>query len=432
KVLIQLASTGLLASVLVLHFAVWRRWSVWPLLAAFASHHMAFAYGFENYVLAMPPVLLVLAVWFTMAGCGPVARLLAMVPLAGAVYVLHVYAFAFLFGAIALLEAGFWWRGRGRVSGFPLHAVLVACVAIGPALHLFVVAAGTAGIEPGATEMGGMLRRLTVALSPFTALGQPYLDPGVLRVAALQIVAMAMIWGIARARFGVAIRDGTAIALWGLLAVSLVVPANFAGVALTDIRFPALVVCLLVAFSDVRLSRACAVVLAVAVVAAALGRTVWLESRWAQHDGEVRELLAAGAVLTPDDRMLVARTGLGWDVLLHSHSAAHLAREVGLFIPDIFSGGNALTATGAYAARDAFQPYPLEVARLIAEAEAPRRDGRDVMRWQERYWADWPAFYTHVLVLRAPGRPVPDTPELGEVVAIGSFFAIYETGSVAN
>ncbi|NNL74094.1 MAG: hypothetical protein HKP29_12090, partial [Silicimonas sp.] len=45
QVLIQLATTGLLASVLMLHFAVWRRWSVWPLLAAFASHHMAFAYG---------------------------------------------------------------------------------------------------------------------------------------------------------------------------------------------------------------------------------------------------------------------------------------------------------------------------------------------------------------------------------------------------
>ena len=67
KVLIQFATTGLVLSTLLLHLSIWRRWSVWPLLSAFTMHHMAFAYGFENYVLAMPPVLLALALWFALS-----------------------------------------------------------------------------------------------------------------------------------------------------------------------------------------------------------------------------------------------------------------------------------------------------------------------------------------------------------------------------
>lgn len=104
KLLIQFATTGLLALVLVLHAAIWRRLSVWPLLASLAMHHMAFSYGFENFVLALPPALLGLALWFVLRERSDVQRLVAMTPVVGAIYVLHLYAFAFLYGTIALLE----------------------------------------------------------------------------------------------------------------------------------------------------------------------------------------------------------------------------------------------------------------------------------------------------------------------------------------
>ncbi len=197
KVLYQVATTGLLAAAVVLHFAVWRRWSVWPLLAAFGTQHMALGYGFENFVLALPPMLLALALWFALRDRPAPLRLGAMIPAAGLLYLCHLYAFAFLYGAIGLLELQRWWSGR-RLGTFLTVAALMALMAAGPVLHLVLSAGGADGIDLGKTDFGTVFSRLTVVLSPFTALGVPFLDAGILRVAALQLFGLCGLWAILR------------------------------------------------------------------------------------------------------------------------------------------------------------------------------------------------------------------------------------------
>lgn len=251
KVLFQIATTGLLGAALVLHFAVWRRWSVWPLLASFAMHHMALAYGFENFVLALPPMLLALALWFALRDRSVLLRLGAMIPVAGAIYVLHLYAFAFLYGVIGLLELRRWWEKR-RPAGFLLSAALMSLLAAGPVLHLMLAASGAAGIDPTRTDFGTIYDRLRVVLAPFTVLGVPYLDAGILRVAALQLLGVCAIWSVLRfAGYAVRLHRPAAWALSGMAAVTLAMPPTLGAVHLSDIRFPVALLALAVAVSDV-------------------------------------------------------------------------------------------------------------------------------------------------------------------------------------
>lgn len=175
--------------------------------------------------------------------------------------------------------------------------------------------------------------------------------------------------------------------------------------------------------------RPAGTVFVLALVTASALRAGWLEARWAAHDGEARELLHLAETLDDRDRLLVARAGSPTDVLLHSHSASHLARDVGLFLPEIFSGGNAVRARPAYRLRDNFQTFPVPVASVVDEARAPRSPDPERLPYAELYWADWPAFYTHVLVLGRAGQAFPEVPELGRLIRRGSFFALYQTAA---
>ena len=429
KVLFQFATTGLLAAALILHFAVWRHWSVWPLLAAFGTHHMALGYGFENYVLALPPLLLSIAAWFLLRERGAVTRLLPLVPVAGGLYLLHLYAFMFFFGVIGLLELQKWWVAR-RLGTFLLVAGLMAAMAAGPVLHLVLSATRSAGIDVAKTEFGTVLSRLRVVLSPFTALGVPYLDAGILRAAALQLLGLCAVWGVLRfIGRPVRLKRGTLLAVCGMALVTVAMPPTLGAVHLSDIRFPVAFLCLALAVTDVRLTQGQGTVLALSVVAACAWRASWLEPRWAAHDREVRELLSLNAALSEQDRILVARAGPASDVLLHSHSASHLAREVGVFLPEIFSGGNAITARPQYAARDNFQTFPILADELVKEARNPRSPLSDDVPYSDRYWTNWPEFYTHVLVLGRNGETFSEVPEFGSLIRRGTFFALYRSGS---
>lgn len=80
KILIQVGSFGLFAVTAVLHRTIWSAWSVWPLIVVMVTHNMTWAFGFENFVLAAPAAILVLALWFAMATRGPVVRLAVIRP----------------------------------------------------------------------------------------------------------------------------------------------------------------------------------------------------------------------------------------------------------------------------------------------------------------------------------------------------------------
>ena len=427
KFLIQFATTGLLAATIVLHASVWRRWSVWPLLAAFGMFHMAVAYGFENYILALPPMLLALALWFWRCERKTVPRLLPMIPAVAAIYILHLYAFIFLLGMIGLLELQKWWTaGRGRRELLKVLLMMLLVLA-GPTAHLVSVMFVTAGVDTGEIAFGSVQSKLGVVLSPFTSLGVAILNDEVFLATWLQFLGVTAIVLVCRfLKPPVTMLSGAKLAAIGMVLVTLLMPKTLGAVHYTDIRFPVALLCVLIAVSDIRLPRVGAAVFVVLIASASFVRVAWLETYWSTHNAEVRELLTLDGVLSSEHRVLVARTAEPIEVLLHSHSASHVARVTGAFIPDIFSGGNSLSARPEFALRDAYQSFPQPVSRLIEEANAPRPAVRGETPDGSLYWADWKKFYTHVLVFARAGETVPDIPELGRVVRRGSYFALFE------
>ena len=180
-------------------------------------------------------------------------------------------------------------------------------------------------------------------------------------------------------------------------------------------RWPVLAAALLIAGVRVDLRARAAGVFVAAVLAAGLGRTLWLEARWAAHEAEVAELRAAAAVLGPDDALLVARNGLDMGVLLHSHSAAYVARDRGLYWAGLFTGGNALSPRPEYAASDLVQPFPWSWRQFFAKDLAGERD---IPEWHE--YSGWREVYTHMLTADAP-TPA-EAAAVGPTIASGRAF----------
>jgi hypothetical protein len=358
-----------------------------------------------------------------------------MIPVAGVIYIFHLYAFGFLGLSVGLLELHRWWHRERSASALAKVLAGGLAVAVGPALQLIASTSGAAGIDLGETSFGELGPRLLVPLAPFVSMGFPQhsLDPTNMALAQMIMLYWLLLFGTLTYRLRapadriLQFAPETGLALIGTLVLTLCMPSILGAVHFTHIRFPVLFLCLLLAVTNLRMSRSLAVAFTALIVGSTALRVGWLEGKWQEHDTEVRELLTLERHLDGEDQLLLARAGNPGDVLLHSHSTAHLVRRTGLFFPGIFSGGNSLSPRPEVALRDVTQSYPIEIGEIIAEARAPRAPEGLADSPGQRYWADWQSFYSHVLVLGAPGAKIEAAPELGRLVQRGSFFALFET-----
>jgi hypothetical protein len=387
-------------------------------------HNMAWSYGFENFVLAAPFVLLALALWFALEKSGALLRLGLVWPLAVAIYVLHLYAFGFLMMALGLLELQRAFERRGAAGVIKAAAAplaMLALIALGPALHVLSALSASPEIEMGSITHGGMRTLLMTTLSPTSGFGHVLDSPETILVAAaVLLMLLAAPLACRTAGLSVSFEPRLRLAAPVLLAVTLIVPHEFASVYYTNIRFPVLLGAVLIAATRVDFGLRSGGIFAVLVLAAVLAKVEWIASKWRLHDDQVAELREAGRALAEDDRLLVLREGNGHTVKAHSHSASYLLRDQGVYWMGLFTGGNALSPRPEFAERDHTQPFPLPWQVLGARyREHPLfAEGRPLHRWQD--------FYTHALLLLDPDQSRPEMTEIGTPVVRGSFFEILQ------
>ena len=139
----------------ILHRALFRRRSYWPLCIALVAYNGLFMLGFLNYVAGIGLMLVAAGVWVRQAD-GPVAaRLLVASAFALALFLCHLMAVAFFGVVIAAIEAEQLWRARRRLTP-SVVAGRLACLAvpfIAPAA-LFLFAAPLAKSFAGAPDVG--------------------------------------------------------------------------------------------------------------------------------------------------------------------------------------------------------------------------------------------------------------------------------------
>ncbi|MEM8977764.1 MAG: hypothetical protein AAGD43_37415 [Pseudomonadota bacterium] len=424
KIIVQFASFGLLISVFVLHRAIWGAWSVWPLLAVVLLRHMPLGYGFENFSLAVPVVILVLAGWFFMIKFSFISRLLLIWPLVLIVYVLHLYAFGFLMMALFLLEVGQWWAARsmpGALRRLALLFSLLILLAAIPAIHLPTTFPASDGYNITATSFGGVMDRLTALASPVVP--YPYAKwPGEMpRDLLLVFMALAAIVLVCRLG-GATLQLAPAAKLLCVVAliVCFLIPPLLSGVFLTHIRFPVLTAAVIIAASNAGFTlRSSAVFSGVVIVLFSL-RMVWLDGIWTQYEADVNELTRATERLSPEDRVIVAREDpYILRIVRHTHSIFYPASEIGFYVPSAFTGGSSLKPRPPLEDRNIpqFFPEPWKLLHKVslqdqAEIFAPYRN--------------WRQFYTHMIILRDESYPKVETYPFGKIIARGSFFDLVQ------
>ena len=97
---------------LLLNRIIWGRFSTWPLIAGLAAYNAPLFWGFQNYFLAIPLALYVLAAWIAATELRLTFRVLLMAAPIFLIYALHSIAFAFLAIAIGGIEIERFIRSR--------------------------------------------------------------------------------------------------------------------------------------------------------------------------------------------------------------------------------------------------------------------------------------------------------------------------------
>ncbi|MCG7522017.1 hypothetical protein [Ruegeria sp. Ofav3-42] len=426
KILIQFATTGLMLATVFLHASIWRRWSLWPVISACFMYHSAFAFGFENFVLALPPTLVALAVWFLTSNMARLPRTLILAPLALAIYFMHIYAFGFLMLAWTFLEFQVLWDKRRETDFarcFWSAFVAMLLISILPGIHLLNIIGQANGIDTSSSSSTTLLEFLTMLASPLGTGVNTRLTFNDL-AESLALLLFIMIFFMASRFPGgrVAVERRGIFPLIALAVVTMCIPSELFKVHFTHIRFPTLVACFWVAIVDCRHSRYVGLVLAMILVTVAFLRTDRLVGYWKLHDEEVAELRQLTRYLDSDDRLLVLGD-MTAKTVTHSHSAAYLAMDTKVFLPSIFTGANALSPRPDIRDRDIsqyFPPYWREFLELDRTQNAYLKSVRLV---------GWDHYFSHVLVLSAVDQPDPGIIRLGRLLEAGTFFSLYALNS---
>ena len=431
KVLIQFASFGLFAATAVLHRTIWGAWSLWPLIAVMVMHNMTWAFGFENFALAAPAAILVLALWFALATRSALVRLAMIWPCAVLVYVMHLYAFGFIMLMIGFLELHDVTHARATRAAVFRRAGMVLVVALIPAIHLISALQSSPELEAGGIDFGTPAQFLTAFVAPFASFGLFASTAETVLAGVLGLgVTVGVILALKATGLRISLDPRVRFALPAMVLITLLVPYYFSGIAYTNMRFPVLLVPVAIAAMRVDFTPRALWMFAGTMVVLLAAKMLWLTDKWALHDAQVAELRAAAAVLSPNDRLLVTRHEQSQTVRLHSHSAAYILRDRGPYWTGVFTGGNAISPLPAYAQRDKTHLFPIPWQVLM-----PVHQDHEVFE-AGSYLEDWSAFYTHTLVLFAPedaqGARAEGLHNLGLPLASGSFFEILEFHPVAQ
>lgn len=424
KILIQFSTIGLMVSTVLLHAAIWRCWSIWPALSAIIIHHLPFSYGFENFILAIPPSLLVLAVWFLIYEKPTWQRGLIMAPLMTIIYIFHLYAFIFLVLSVGFLEINNWWR-NDRTSNQPwVSAFWIFIGAMGalmfPIIHTISLMENDSNLDLNSTAFGSLVGRLSVLLSPTTPYGTWHSSVENLIIAVFTVICLVSVPSVLRL-FGqrVSMDPRCTVPAILLVFVCFLVPNKLSNVYLTEIRLPILVSCFILSSSNCKFSFKSGFLFSAILLIVFFAKVSFLKEKWNRYEEEVYDLRLVGQSLNNNDRLVVASSATDKEIGFYYHVSSYVAIDTGLYLPTLFTGGNSLKPRDEYISRESIQAAPVHIQNLI-------NIDKGLLDDYPSYLKDWRDYYTHVLVLKIENTPEEQASKIGDLVRAGKIYELYE------
>ncbi len=405
QISIALASVGLVGSTMVLSRILWGDWSAWPAAVGLFAYHASFFWGFQNYVVSLPFVLLGTALWLHSENWHPWKRLATLAPFVSLLFLMHFFAFVGLaviaFGREIqrILEA------REQRTSQMLVAAMLALPFLLPMAYLVTsILVGDPSPAGTMTHWGPWYLRLEALAS--VAVGAGQLMPSGMKFSgavAMVLCGLFLIYMARKTGPRLEIHQKMRGPLIALCALVLAAPLWLNGVAFVHLRFPILLAATLFAATNWRDFPARSIAaLSIVVVALIAVRSVQLERYAAHHDRDVRAYLEIVETLPAGSRLLPVRAPSRDNDVRLWHIAGYAVVKANVFVPTLFQGVHGLKVREAWKDHSTPSLHPASTDWLD--------DIKEPVPFLLRYVVDWQSKYTHAIML-------DDKPELLEPFA---------------
>jgi hypothetical protein len=402
-VFLCLTFAALAAGIIALHYANFRRWSLWPVLAMPFLIQIGTIWGFLAYLLTLGLGFCLAAFWrltverdLWRAGVGL---------LIGSVFLFffHLGAYFLVTGMIVVMEAGdlAWQFYRDRRTNRCSLQRLATCV-VASALPLLLLAFAPMVQGGSRPPLASFLQRLSWAgfktraesLFSFPSAYDHRLD-----LASLAVVLALVL--VAAATRRLRIKDAMVLPAVGLCLVYLFIPDGWYGTASLPDRLPIVLFMMAVAGTDLRLEAAWSrATFACFIAVLAFLRGMATEKAWANADAAVMPLLATLDSLPEGSRIYSAFAYKGEFIsdpgVIYYGMPCYMAMHRHGFYPHVFAipGQNIVLVTGIYSTAP---PLPRNYRVDKPSPITPDNDPYSAARL---------AFYDYALVIRPEGYPV--------------------------
>ncbi len=406
----------LLLGPMVLHRAIYARWSAWPLVGGLFVYNGYLFVGLMNYLFGVGVAIFGLAAWVWLAERNVLLRALCSLVFCALLYVCHLSALGLYGLSIAGYEAWRLWDGRRyslkdlATSGFALLAPIL------PALYL-LLNSPTWGLSRELDwESQGKVQAITRFLTVYTDL----IDiPFLILIGAAIVVAVRR--GLVR------MHPAGLVVLGALVTAFLVMPRMAFGSFMADERLVVGIFFIPLGFiaTDLRKLEGQNAFLAICLVTIAI-RVVDVSVNWSLITQPVMELKRAFRFVEPGSRILVIEadaTGEGPVAGSMSHAPTLAVIDRSALVSRLFvvQGKQILHARpGVHDHVDTEDGDTPTVSQLLLAARKAKGAIDD-----PKYFDRWQDFYDFVIVLGEEVDPTElDSATLSHVAA-GRAFAMY-------
>ena len=425
RLFVAITVVSVATGTLVLHYALHKRISVSHGLIFLALYNQVLAWGFLNFLFGLGTAFLAAGGWILLRDKHSTLRFTVFSAATAILFFCHLLALAVYAAIVLAYETTKAWEGRGHPTADRWRHWIVLGIHFWPVAVLWSLQP-EGSMNWGANYVSPLLKLFT-ATAPF----RYFVEPVDIAIITFFFVALTLGLWTRTLRFAKEAR----LALWGFLALAIVLPHLFMGIFAVDQRMAVVAALLAIASARITLPTfRTAMVLGSIVSVLFAWRIVSLSIDWQFINKGYAEFRTAASVLPQGTNLLVARrgdskAGADWPAgaafaIWHLASFAVIDRAA--FVPLTFTTRyqpiKLHPAKQAFAGREG-QPLSYEYLREgLVHSNAAVTSSTST--GDSNYWDNWHRHFDFVLVLDH-GEAENPVPGLLKLTHTGSFFSIY-------
>lgn len=400
---------------MAVHYALFRRFDVWPLAAFLVVYNQVFLVGLMNYLIGAGLAMWGLAAWILLRERPMALRMLVSTTIVGLTYFCHLCAVGLYGLSIGAYELWLWYRRGPKLDRrFALDFAALALPAL-PIVPLLTASATWGLVAEYEWSAQGKLDAITMIFRTYS---------DTVDIGALVVAGAALVW--AGRRSLIVFHPATPVLATIGFGVFLALPNMLFGSYMADQRIPiALFLMLLGCFRLQAADAPLRFAFVALVVALSIARTGEVTMQWRAMAHAHDEFRAVVDGLERGRTFLVAYadepqlSALEQEAISHIASAAIIERSALVSTEFTVPGKQILRVRKAYADRvDTEDGFPPSVSQLLAAAFSD--DGAP-----GRYWDQWQAKHDYLVVLYTERGHENPAPDLMTLVHDGAGFQLY-------